>query len=57
MPFHHRVNEGLVQCTDCHNPHAAPLPPSRYAPQRRRMPFASLAMPTSAAHLYSNMNP
>jgi len=20
-PFHHRVNEGLVQCTDCHNPH------------------------------------
>jgi DmsE family decaheme c-type cytochrome len=23
MPFHHRVNEGLVQCTDCHNPHGA----------------------------------
>lgn len=21
MPFHHRVNEHLVQCTDCHNPH------------------------------------
>src|SRR5690348_12729866 len=21
MPFRHRVNEGLVQCTDCHNPH------------------------------------
>jgi DmsE family decaheme c-type cytochrome len=21
MPFHHRVNERLVQCTDCHNPH------------------------------------
>jgi len=20
-PFHHRVNEGLVKCTDCHNPH------------------------------------
>ncbi len=20
-PFHHRVNEGLVQCGDCHNPH------------------------------------
>ena len=19
--FHHRVNEGLVQCNDCHNPH------------------------------------
>src|SRR6185437_16260344 len=21
MPFHHRVNEDLVHCTDCHNPH------------------------------------
>jgi DmsE family decaheme c-type cytochrome len=20
-PYHHRVNEGLVQCSDCHNPH------------------------------------
>jgi len=20
-PFHHRVNEGLLQCGDCHNPH------------------------------------
>jgi len=21
MPFHHRVNEGLITCTDCHNQH------------------------------------
>jgi DmsE family decaheme c-type cytochrome len=21
MPFHHRVNEGLINCTDCHNQH------------------------------------
>jgi DmsE family decaheme c-type cytochrome len=21
MPSHHRVNEGFMQCTDCHNPH------------------------------------
>jgi DmsE family decaheme c-type cytochrome len=21
MPSHHRVNEGLLQCSDCHNPH------------------------------------
>jgi DmsE family decaheme c-type cytochrome len=21
MPFHHRVDEGLIQCTDCHNVH------------------------------------
>lgn len=26
MPFHHRVNEGLVQCTDCHNPHGTVKP-------------------------------
>ncbi len=26
MPFHHRVNEGLVQCTDCHNVHGSALP-------------------------------
>jgi len=21
MPFHHRVNEGLIKCSDCHDPH------------------------------------
>jgi DmsE family decaheme c-type cytochrome len=26
MPFKHRVNEGVVQCSDCHNPHGAPAP-------------------------------
>jgi DmsE family decaheme c-type cytochrome len=26
MPFHHRVNEGLIQCSDCHNPHGTELP-------------------------------
>jgi DmsE family decaheme c-type cytochrome len=24
MPVKHRVNEGVVQCSDCHNPHGAP---------------------------------
>ncbi len=24
LPFKHRVNEGAVQCSDCHNPHGAP---------------------------------
>jgi DmsE family decaheme c-type cytochrome len=26
MPFHHRVNEGAIQCTDCHNVHGTALP-------------------------------
>jgi DmsE family decaheme c-type cytochrome len=26
MPFHHRVNEGLVQCSDCHNVHGTVKP-------------------------------
>ena len=21
MPFHHKVEEGLLTCSDCHNPH------------------------------------
>jgi DmsE family decaheme c-type cytochrome len=23
MPFHHKVNEGLMQCSDCHDPHGS----------------------------------
>jgi DmsE family decaheme c-type cytochrome len=26
MPFKHRVNEGVVQCSDCHNPHGSFAP-------------------------------
>lgn len=26
MPFKHRVNEGFMQCTDCHNPHGSFAP-------------------------------
>ena len=29
MPSKHRVNEGSMQCTDCHNPHGAPATTSR----------------------------
>jgi DmsE family decaheme c-type cytochrome len=25
-PFRHRVNEGLLTCTDCHNPHGTTIP-------------------------------
>jgi len=36
MPFKHRVNEGVIQCTDCHNPHGAFAPDWRMA-QRPRL--------------------
>lgn len=26
MPSHHKVNEGMVQCSDCHNPHGTAQP-------------------------------
>jgi DmsE family decaheme c-type cytochrome len=29
LPVKHRVNEGLIRCSDCHNPHGAPAIPSR----------------------------
>ena len=29
MPFKHRVNEGFMTCTDCHNPHGSQAPVSR----------------------------
>jgi DmsE family decaheme c-type cytochrome len=25
LPFKHRVNEGAMECSDCHNPHGAPI--------------------------------
>ena len=36
MPSKHRVNEGFMQCTDCHNPHGTLAPTWRIA-QRPRM--------------------
>jgi len=31
MPFKHRVNEGFMACSDCHNPHGTPSPSWRMA--------------------------
>lgn len=36
MPSRHRVNEGFMQCTDCHNPHGT-FAPARGMSQRPRM--------------------
>ncbi len=35
MPFRHRVDEGVMQCTDCHNPHGAFNPTWRMAGRPR----------------------
>ena len=35
MPFKHRVNEGFMNCTDCHNPHGSVQPPWRMADRPR----------------------
>jgi DmsE family decaheme c-type cytochrome len=37
MPFKHRVNEGVIQCTDCHNPHGAFPPTWRIADRPHMM--------------------
>jgi DmsE family decaheme c-type cytochrome len=37
MPFKHRVNEGFMNCTDCHNPHGAPAAAWRMGGRPRMM--------------------
>jgi DmsE family decaheme c-type cytochrome len=37
MPFKHRVNEGFMTCSDCHNPHGTNTPTWRAAGGRPRM--------------------
>jgi len=41
MPFKHRVNEGAIQCTDCHNPHGGFAPTWRMAGRPQMMDRAS----------------
>jgi len=42
MPFKHRVNEGVMTCTDCHNPHGA-FPPTWRIADRPHMMDQALA--------------
>jgi DmsE family decaheme c-type cytochrome len=38
MPFKHRVNEGSVECTSCHNPHGTNAPAWRMGHRPRMVP-------------------
>jgi DmsE family decaheme c-type cytochrome len=40
MPFKHRVNEGSMQCSDCHNPHGSAAPTTRMSSRPRMMEHA-----------------
>lgn len=40
MPFKHRVNEGVIQCSDCHNPHGSPAPAWRMGARPRMVQTA-----------------
>jgi DmsE family decaheme c-type cytochrome len=42
MPFKHRVNEGFMQCSDCHNPHGAAAPSWRMGVRPRMVDTALL---------------
>lgn len=42
MPFKHRVNEGFMNCTDCHNPHGA-FPSTWRMAERPRMVEQAIA--------------
>ena len=39
MPFHHRVNEGLIQCSDCHNVHGTVGPKQVRTSSTQQGPF------------------
>ena len=40
LPFKHRVNEGFMNCTDCHNPHGAAAPTWRMGARPRMVESA-----------------
>jgi DmsE family decaheme c-type cytochrome len=41
MPSKHRVNEGVMTCTDCHNPHGTPAPTWRMSARPRMVDQAN----------------
>lgn len=53
MPFKHRVNEGFINCTDCHNPHGTPAPTWRMG-LRPRMVAQALGNEESCLKCHSD---
>jgi len=50
MPFKHRVNEGFMNCSDCHNPHGAAAPTWRMASRPRMVDQAGNEEPCLKCH-------
>ncbi len=53
MPFKHRVNEGVVQCADCHNPHGSFAPTWRMS-QRPRLVDPALGNETPCVRCHAD---
>ncbi|MEO8025855.1 MAG: DmsE family decaheme c-type cytochrome [Bryobacteraceae bacterium] len=50
MPFKHRVNEGFMKCSDCHNPHGAAAPTWRMASRPRMVDSSGNEEPCLRCH-------
>lgn len=51
LPFKHRVNEGFMTCTDCHNPHGAAAPAAGMGGRPRMMQMAGNEEPCMKCHI------
>jgi DmsE family decaheme c-type cytochrome len=51
MPFKHRVNEGFMNCTDCHNPHGTSTPTWRAAGRPRMVDQSTNEEPCLKCHI------
>ena len=54
MPFHHKVEEGLMKCTDCHDPHGTFDGKNLRAPHRRMRCAPSATAETAGPFVYEH---
>jgi hypothetical protein len=54
LPFHHKVLEGAMKCSDCHNPHGG-FELNKRAWRREPMQLVSSVTQTSRDHSFTSM--